>query len=106
MADKSAKVMLGGMEYLLRPLRIGDLRKLMPNFGIVARAAASKDTGAGFEAALMILEAAFSRAYPDIKLDDIEATPQEIVSSITAIGRVSGLMESPAGEAGRAETLN
>ena len=82
------KIVLGGQPYAVRPLSLGQLRRLM----VASQQADATDF------ALAALTIALERAEPrPPKPEEIEATPAEAASAARAILAASGLV--PAGEA-------
>lgn len=82
------KIVLGGQPYAVRPLSLGQLRRLM----VVSQQADATDF------ALAALTIALERAEPrPQKPEEIEATPAEAAQAARAILAASGLV--PVGEA-------
>lgn len=87
----SATITLGGRDYAIRPLTLGQLRVVLPAFARAARLNAAD----GIDAAVDILAAALARDYRDLTRDallDLEATPHELASAVACIAELSGLV--------------
>lgn len=89
-------VFLGGRGYAIRPLTLGQLRRVLPAF---ARAAGLADEPA-IDASIDIVAAALERDHPALTRDTllgIEMRPAELIAAVDAIARLSGLVaEAPA----------
>jgi hypothetical protein len=84
-------IVLGGRRFALRPLTLGQLRRVLPAF---ARAAGLAQEEA-IDAAIDILAAALERDHPALTRDallDFEMRPAELVAAVDAIARLSGLI--------------
>ncbi len=84
-------IVLGGRRFALRPLTLGQLRRVLPAF---ARAAGLANEAA-IDAAIDILAAALERDHPALTRDvllDIELRPVELIAAVDAIARLSGLV--------------
>lgn len=84
-------ITLGGRSYALRPLTLGQLRRVLPAF---ARAAGLVREEA-IDAAIDILAAALERDHPALTRDallGIEMRPAELIAAVDAIARLSGLV--------------
>jgi hypothetical protein len=82
---------LGGRRFALRPLTLGQLRRVLPAF---ARAAGLAQEEA-IDAAIDILAAALERDHVSMTRDvllDIELRPIELIAAVDAIARLSGLV--------------
>jgi hypothetical protein len=92
----SISIILGGRGYAIRPLTLGQLRRVLPAF---ARAAGLADEAA-IDAAIDIVAAALERDHPALDraaLLGIEMRPAELIAAVDAIARLSGLVaEEPA----------
>jgi hypothetical protein len=92
----TACVRLGGQDYRVLPLTLGQLRRILPAF---SRAATALSSGAlndaAMEALIDILHEALSRANPEMtreRLLGIEATLEELAAAQTMIAELSGLI--------------
>ena len=84
-------ITLGGRQYALRPLTLGQLRTVLPAF---SRAAGLANEDA-IDAAIDIVAASLSRDHPALSRETllgIEATPAELIAAVDAIARLSGLV--------------
>ena len=84
-------IVLGGRRFALRPLTLGQLRRVLPAF---ARAAGLAQEEA-IDAAIDILAAALERDHPAMTREgllDFEMRPAELVAAVDAIARLSGLV--------------
>ncbi|HZT87382.1 MAG TPA: hypothetical protein VFA12_05385 [Stellaceae bacterium] len=89
-------ISLGGTNYAVPPLRLGQLRLLLDALDEMA----GKSGGALVEAAAKIIHAGLLQANPQLTLDDVlglTATIDEVNAAVAAVIRVAGL--KPAGEA-------
>ncbi len=96
----SETIALGGRQFAVRPLKLGQLRHLLDALDGMA----GKSGGALIEAAARIVAAGLAPAHPDLTPDavlDLEATVEELNTAVAAILRVAGLrpLDQPAGEA-------
>ena len=94
-------IALGGRQFQLRPLKLGQLRHLLDALDLMA----GKSGGGLIEAAARLVAAGLAPAHPDLTSDavlDLEATVDELNTAVAAILRTAGLkpMESAPGEAG------
>lgn len=107
-------ITLGGREFRLQPLTLGQLRPLLDALGSAAGAAtgASGMSGNMIDAAARILLAGLAGAHPELTLDDVlalEATVTEINAAVAAVLRVAGLVpqaDARSGEAGPVATIS
>jgi hypothetical protein len=84
-------ITLGGRRFALRPLTLGQLRRVLPAF---ARAASLAQEEA-IDAAIDILAAALERDHAAMTRDvllDVELRPAELIAAVDAIARLSGLV--------------
>jgi hypothetical protein len=84
-------ITLGGRRFALRPLTLGQLRRVLPAF---ARAAGLANEDA-IDAAIDILAAALERDHAAITRDILlgtELRPAELIAAVDAIARLSGLV--------------
>jgi hypothetical protein len=92
-------IALGGRRFALRPLTLGQLRCVLPAF---ARAAGLANEEA-IDAAIDILAAALERDHPAMTRDTLlgfEMRPAELIASVDAIARLSGLVAEENAEMG------
>lgn len=95
-------VTLGGREFPIEPLRLGQLRALLDALDDLS----GKTGGAVVDAAARVIHAGLSRATPDLTLDgvlELEATMDEVTAAVAVILQVAGL--SPPGEVGSPDGL-
>jgi hypothetical protein len=84
-------ITMGGRRFALRPLTLGQLRRVLPAF---ARAAGLGNEAA-IDAAIDILAAALERDHPAMTRDVLlgfEMRPAELIAAVDAIARLSGLV--------------
>jgi hypothetical protein len=89
-------ITLGGREFRIEPLRLGQLRALLDALDDLS----GKTGGAVVDAAARVIQAGLSRAAPELTLDgvlELETTMDEVTAAVAAILHVAGL--SSAGEA-------
>lgn len=89
-------ITLGGRPFEARPLKLGQLRRLLDALDAMT----GKSGGALLEAAADIVVAGLGAAHPDLTRDamlDLEATLDELNAAVAAILRIAGLRA--AGEA-------
>jgi hypothetical protein len=89
-------ITLGGRDFAVRPLKLGQLRHLLDELDGMA----GKSAGAMIEAAARVVAAGLAPAHPDLAGDavlELEATIGELNTAVAAILRVAGL--TPTGEA-------
>ena len=92
-------IALGGRDYAIRPLTLGQLRVVLPAFARAARLNAAD----GIDAAIDILAAALARDHRDLTRDallELEMLPAELASAVAQIAALSGLVpkDGAAGE--------
>lgn len=94
-------VTIGGREFRVEPLRLGQLRVLLDALDDLS----GKRGGAVVDAAARVIHAGLSRAAPELTLDgvlELETTMEEVTAAVAAILQVAGLSspgETRAGEA-------
>src|SRR6266478_5211520 len=89
-------ITLGGRQFELRPLKLGQLRHVLDALDGMN----GKSGGGLIEAAVQIVAAGLAPAQPDLTADavlDLEATIEELNAAVAAVLRVAGLQ--PPGEA-------
>jgi hypothetical protein len=92
-------ITLGGRRFALRPLTLGQLRRVLPAF---ARAAGLAQEEA-IDAAIDILAAALERDHAAMTRDvllGVELRPAELIASVDAIARLSGLVSEEGAASG------
>ena len=94
-------IMLGGREFALRPLTLGQLRHLLDALDEMAGASG----GALIDAAAKLVKAGLAAAHPDFTVEavlDCAASLPELNAAVAAILHMAGLhpRESDPGEAG------
>ena len=90
-------IRLGAREFELRPLTLGQLRRLLDALDLMA----GKSGGALIDAAAAVVTAGLAAAHPELTADivlDCEASLAELNAAVAAILTTAGL--HPAGEAG------
>ena len=95
----SKSVILGGRQFEVRPLKLGQLRHVLDALDGMA----GKSGGGLIEAAARIVATGLAPAHPDLTPDtvlDLEATVDELNMAVAAILRLAGLhpTEDGAGE--------
>jgi len=93
-------ITLGGRNFEIRPLKLGQLRHLLDALDEMA----GKSGGALIDAAAKVVTAGLASAHPDLTADavlDLEATIEELNTAVASILRIAGLtpMENATGEA-------
>jgi hypothetical protein len=89
-------ITLGGRDFEIRPLKLGQLRHLLDALEEMT----GKSAGAMIAATAKVVAAGLAPAHPDLAADavlDLEATIEELNAAIAAILRIAGLI--PTGEA-------
>jgi len=84
-------ITLGGRDYAIRPLTLGQLRVVLPAFARAATLGAAD----GVDAAIDILAAALARDHRDLTREallEVEATPHELAAAVVRIAALSGLV--------------
>ncbi len=87
---------LGGRDFELRPLKLGQLRGLLDALDEMT----GKSGGALIDAAAKVVAAGLAPAQPDLDpaaVLDLKATIEELNAAVTAVLRIAGL--TPVGEA-------
>lgn len=90
-------IRLGGREFALRPLRLGQLREVVDALDRMA----GKTGGALIDAAAELIAAGLAPAHPEIDppaVLELEASLDELNAAVAAVLRIAGLQ--PVGEAG------
>jgi hypothetical protein len=85
-----ATIKLGGRDFAIEPLRLGQLRALLDALDDLS----GKTGGAVVEAAARVIQAGLARARPELDLDavlDLEATMDEVTEAVAVILGVAGL---------------
>lgn len=101
MSDGIGTIRLGGREFHLRPLRLGELRPVLDALDAAARASG----GSLIDAAARVIRAGLAPAHPELAVDDIlalEASLEEANAAVAAILGAAGLV--PPGEGKPAAT--
>lgn len=83
-------ITLGGRDFAIEPLRLGQLRALLDALDDLN----GKTGGAVIDAAARVIHAALVRSIPDLTLEavlDHEATMDEVTAAVAVILRVAGL---------------
>jgi hypothetical protein len=84
------KITLGGREFRVEPLKLGQLRTLLDALDDLS----GKSGAAAIDAAARIIQAGLARAMPDLTLDgvlELETTMDEVTAAVSVILRVAGL---------------
>ena len=87
------KITLGGRDFAIEPLRLGQLRTLLDALDDLS----GKSGGAVVDAAARVIQAGLARAMPELTLDGVlqfEATMDEVTAAVSVILRVAGLSQS------------
>jgi hypothetical protein len=85
-----ATITLGGREFAVEPLRLGQLRALLDALDDLS----GKTGGAVVDAAARVIQAGLARAMPDLTLDgvlELEATMDEVTQAVAVILKAAGL---------------
>jgi hypothetical protein len=83
-------ITLGGREFAIEPLKLGQLRALLDALDDLS----GKTGGAVIDAAARVIQAGLARAMPDLTLDavlEFEATMDEVTGAVAVILGVAGL---------------
>ena len=93
-------LILGGRQFTLRPLTLGQLRGVLDALDAMA----GKSGGGLIEAAARLVAAGLAPSHPDLNADavlDLEATVDDLNAAVAAILAAAGLkpQETPPGEA-------
>jgi hypothetical protein len=96
----SESVTLGGRNFEIRPLKLGQLRHLLDALDGMT----GKSGGGLIEAAAAVVTCGLAPAHPALTIDallDLEATIEQLNAAVAAVLRIAGLhpVENPAGEA-------
>jgi hypothetical protein len=92
-------ITMGGRSFALRPLTLGQLRRVLPAF---ARAAGLGNEDS-IDAAIDILAAALERDHAAMTREallGIELRPAELIAAVDAVARLSGLVSDEAAPVG------
>ncbi|MDE2229904.1 MAG: hypothetical protein KGL11_12810 [Alphaproteobacteria bacterium] len=84
-------IALGGRDYALRPLTLGQLRVVLPAFARAAKLNAAD----GIDAAIDILAAALARDHASLTRDallELEVLPADLAAAVARIAELSGLV--------------
>jgi hypothetical protein len=85
-----AKISLGGRDFAIEPLKLGQLRGLLDALDDLS----GKTGGAVIDAAARVIQAGLVRTTPEMSLDDVfelEATMDEVTAAVSVILGVAGL---------------
>jgi hypothetical protein len=91
-----ATIRLGGREFRVEPLKLGQLRGLLDALDDLS----GKTGGAVVDAAARVIEAGLARTAPEMTVDavlELEATMDQVTAAVATILKTAGL--SQAGEA-------
>lgn len=83
-------ITLGGREFAVEPLRLGQLRGLLDALDDLS----GKTGGAVIDAAARMIQAGLARSMPELTLDgvlELEATMDEVTAAVAAILSAAGL---------------
>jgi hypothetical protein len=109
---RQATITLGGRDFAIEPLRLGQLRALLDALDDLS----GKSGAAVIDAAARVIQAGLARAMPDLSLDavlELEATMDEVTGAVATILGAAGLSRpgapnpgevSPAGQGAAAAT--
>ena len=93
---RGAKITLGGRDFVIEPLKLGQLRALLDALDDLS----GKTGGAVIDAAARVIQAGLARTNSELTLDavlELDATMDEVTAAVAVILGVAGL--SKAGEA-------
>jgi hypothetical protein len=96
------KITLGGHDFAIEPLKLGQLRSLLDALDDLS----GKTGGAMIDAAAKVIQAGLARAMPDLTFDgvlELEATMDEVTEAVATILTAAGLRRpegAAPGEAG------
>jgi hypothetical protein len=91
MVTTDTTITLGGREFAIHPLRLGELRPVLDALDAVA----GQTGGALVDAAVRIVHAGLAASHPELRIDDLlglEATLDELNAAVAAILRRAGLV--------------
>lgn len=95
-------ITLGGRQFALRPLKLGQLLRLVDALDRMA----GQQGGALIESAAEVVAAGLAPAHPDLSAEallDLEAGVDELNAAVAAVLRVAGLQSPPAPTASAGE---
>jgi len=101
------KISLGGRDFTIEPLKLGQLRALLDALDDLS----GKTGGAVVDAAARVIQAGLVRAMPEMSFDDVlelEATMDEVTAAVAVILGVAGLnrpVEAKPAETALGETV-
>jgi hypothetical protein len=84
------KITLGGRDFTIEPLKLGQLRGLLDALDDLS----GKTGGAVIDAAARVIQAGLVRTRPDLSLDavlELDATMDEVTAAVAVILTVAGL---------------
>lgn len=84
------KITLGGRDFAIEPLKLGQLRTLLDALDDLS----GKTGAAVIDAAARVIQAGLARAVPELTIDgvlDLEATMDEVTAAVSVILRAAGL---------------
>jgi len=95
------KITLGGREFAIEPLKLGQLRGLLDALDDLS----GKTGGAVVDAAARVIQAGLARAMPDLTLAEVlefEATMDEVTEAVATILGAAGLSRAGGAQPGEA----
>jgi len=95
------KIHLGGREFRVEPLKLGQLRGLLDALDDLS----GKTGGAVVDAAARVIEAGLVRTAPDMTADavlELEATMDEVTAAVATILKTAGLSRLEGNQPGEA----
>ena len=99
-----ATITLGGRDFAIEPLKLGQLRALLDALDDLS----GKTGGAVVDAAARVIQAGLVRAMPELTLDavlELEATMDQVTAAVAVILGVAGLSRGGAAGAGEAQPV-
>jgi len=95
------KITLGGRDFTVEPLKLGQLRTLLDALDDLS----GKTGGAMIDAAAKVIQAGLARTMPDLTLDgvlELEATMDEVTVAVATILNAAGLRRPESAAPGEA----
>jgi hypothetical protein len=94
-------ITLGGREFAVEPLRLGQLRGLLDALDDLS----GKTGGAVIDAAARMIQAGLARSMPELTFDgvlELEATMEEVTAAVSVILSAAGLSRQEGSQPGEA----
>jgi hypothetical protein len=101
---RQATITLGGRDFAIEPLKLGQLRTLLDALDDLS----GKSGAAVIDAAARVIQAGLARAMPELSLDavlELEATMDEVTAAVTVILSAAGLSRQEGKAPGEGEPV-